>query len=336
MILGRAAAALAAALWATAAHAASPAATVAERLVAQQGLALAAASTLLQSQLLLLDAIRASPGPFCQLLGANGSFENPSANQFVFYYDTVCSRKFIETVETTVAPSANPLGVSGTATYYGPTGSELGTLKLSASILSIPNAEAPTRSEISAHGTFTPVKKSSIPVDLGVACTIPSSAPLPFPCTAGVAQDFPALGESLGSLTPLTLLPARAGSAITLSGTKSQLVTASGRLAIAAPSLTTLAFKGKHTAFGSAATGGTAGAFVLFPPTPTDWTVTDSAHGIAFSITVLQSLKATGTVATTGANRQILANFNLDESGTGSIDWSSGESDAITAWTLSD
>ncbi len=309
---------------------------VAQRAVAQEGLAIAAASNVLQTQVRVLLDIEGADSSACVSLGTNGSMKRPVADEYVFYYDTACTRKFIDATESTPNSSANPVVISGTATYFGPSGTNLGTLTLNESALFVPNFATATKIEVSGLGTFQ-AASGAVPVDLGLTCTVGTASTVP--CAGGIAQDFAKLGEALASVSPLTLKAAKTGTRITFTGANSQLVTgALGHLSVTTPTQTTLGIGGTHASWGTTTAKGGAAEFALFPPTPTGWTVTDKAHGVVFAVKVLTngSFDSAGTVKTTGKSPKTLATFTVDQSGTGSISWSDGTKDAITAWTLAD
>jgi hypothetical protein len=109
-----------------------------------------------------------------------------------------------------------------------------------------------------------------------------------------------------------------------------------GSLKLTNPEPTTLAIEG-GTSYASTTASGSAGAFSLFPPTPTSWMLTDSAHDQQLQISVasntIRNLTLTITRTTTGAT---LATGALDQSGTGTITYSDGSVAVITNWTLAD
>ena len=102
------------------------------------------------------------------------------------------------------------------------------------------------------------------------------------------------------------------------------------------PSPTSFILQG-GSAFASTTCSGGAAAFVLFPPTPTAWTLTDSAHDQSFAISLVDNtvrdLTLTITQISTGVT---LATGTVDQSGSGTIKYSDGTTVAITSWTLAD
>jgi hypothetical protein len=107
-----------------------------------------------------------------------------------------------------------------------------------------------------------------------------------------------------------------------------------GSLTLTAPSATSMVVTG-GTAFASYSSAGGAAAFSLFPPTPTGWTLTDSADNLKLQVTVVDNTTRNLTVAITQTpSGTSMATGTLDKSGTGTITYSDGTSAAITSWTL--
>lgn len=109
-----------------------------------------------------------------------------------------------------------------------------------------------------------------------------------------------------------------------------------GGLQMTAPTTQTLAISG-GTAYGTATFKGYAGDLVVFVPTPTGWTATDSAHDQQFQIALVDNttrlLKGSITRISTGAT---LATFTLDRSGSGTITYSDSSEAAVTNWLPAD
>jgi hypothetical protein len=81
--------------------------------------------------------------------------------------------------------------------------------------------------------------------------------------------------------------------------------------------------------------GGGAADFVLFPPTPTGWTLTDSAHDEQVQISVIDNTIRNSTLTIKQISKGItLATGAVDQSGTGTITYSDGTTAAIANWTL--
>jgi hypothetical protein len=125
---------------------------------------------------------------------------------------------------------------------------------------------------------------------------------------------------------------------VSFTGSNSKMVTGKlGALKIIAPTDSELAIAGHQTDYGSVTTEGSAAQFSLFPPTPTTWSITDTAHDAKFSIAVLDDVmrNSSGTVKNI-SHHKVLAHFTVDQSGTGSITYSDGSEAAITSWLLAD
>jgi hypothetical protein len=320
---------------------------VEQRMVTQEGLAIALASTVLQSQLeMLISSISDSVGSCSALVGKAGSIKLLSHHKvskkelkttIAVYFDTKCQSLYISANPDLVS-NGQTINVVETADYMSPTGFKLGTMTVNENAV----LGKSTVKGVSGLGQFRPSgsKKS---VDLGLACkfsNLTGNKVPPFPCEGGVAQDFPKLSEALASVTPLTLtLEGKQGSkGVTFGGTKSDMVTgALGALSITTPSTFTLGIGGKSKRYGTAVTNGSAATFSLFPPTPTSWTIVDKAHDATFSIAVVnnKTRQSKGTVTQTSTGNT-LASFTADQSGTGSITYSDHSTAKITSWLLSE
>jgi hypothetical protein len=76
---------------------------------------------------------------------------------------------------------------------------------------------------------------------------------------------------------------------------------------------------------------------VLFPPTPTSWTLADSARDQQFQISVVDNNSRNLTMSITQISTGIMLDTGtLDQSGSGSIAYSDGSVAAVTLWTLAD
>jgi hypothetical protein len=174
---------------------------------------------------------------------------------------------------------------------------------------------------------------------LGLTCKATDSSAL---CYGGINQDFPSLGLALGSSTPLNLQfgDTSATFATPISGTSPMLRSgALGGLALNYTDASKLALTiSGGDLYGTDTVTGQVGAFpAFFPPVPTGWMITDSAHDARFAINVLdnttRSSVATITTLSTGATR---ATANLDQSGSGAIHFSDGSQARVVNWVLSD
>ena len=103
------------------------------------------------------------------------------------------------------------------------------------------------------------------------------------------------------------------------------------------PDAAHLAIQGATPAAAATTASGQAGGFVLFPPTPTGWTVTDPAGDVSFTINVVddttRSLTATVTRLST---KKTLATLALDQSGTGTITYAGQKPAPVTSWTMTE
>ncbi len=320
---------------------------VAQRELAQTGLAIALASTVLQSQIAILDALLGE-APSCVALNGGGSVESGASGETVtVYYDTSCTKPYILAQPTNGNLGNSPdggevVGISETATYYGLSGAVIGTLTLNET------AEASSAGAVNVFGLgiFTPASGAHTPVQLGLYCGFASSTATTAQCGGGIAQNFPALGLAIGAVTPLALtlsapppllhLGAATTGGVTFTGGGSAVTGPIGSLTLLNPTPTALVIQG-GMAYTSTTSSGSAAAFSLFPPTPTSWTLTDSAHDQQFQISVVnnttRNLSLTVVQTSTGST---LATGAVDQSGSGTITYSDGSVAAITSWTLAD
>jgi hypothetical protein len=325
---------------------------IAVRMVAQEGLAIALASNVLQSQLnILVDIISYGAGSKgCTKLAGGGSGQVLSYQQVnqstidataAIYYDDACKTPYIQAMAQVTdqkVKGGSAIVITETATYDGPSGTPLGGLTLNESATS---NNADTKLVLIGLGQFAPANGAPS-VDLGLTCTIPSSAGNTevLPCQGGIAQNFPSLNVSLASVTPLTLTVDTSGKTepVNFAGRNSDRQTgALGALSITEASKDALGIGGAGTVYGPADTKGHAANFALFPPPPTHWDIVDKAHGVKFSLKVAngKSRNCVGTVtALSGA--ATLAKIAVDQSGTGTIAYTGETSQAVTSWLLAD
>ena len=120
------------------------------------------------------------------------------------------------------------------------------------------------------------------------------------------------------------------------SGASSAVSGAVGALQVYAPTIQTLTISGGEP-YGGATFTGHYGDLAIFPPTPTGWAATDSAHDQQFQVTLGNNTTRilTGSVTSTTTGKT-LATFSVDESGTGSITYSDGSKAAVTDWLPAD
>jgi hypothetical protein len=248
------------------------------------------------------------------------------------YYDSSCTQTYIAAQITSAANTGSQSGeLAETATYYGVNGTNLGTMTLNETLADVSD-------DIQVHGlgVFTPAAAPKTPVQLGLACDISLNSTASIPCVGAVAQDFPALKLAIGSVTGITLTGLGSGGSLSFVGSGSTFTGPLGSLTLTNPSQDSFLVQGGAGYTLTSASGG-AGAFALFPPTPTAWTLTDAAHDQQFQISVIddttRNLNLTITLVSTGAT---LATGAVDRSGTGTITYSDGSKAAITDWTLAD
>ena len=234
------------------------------------------------------------------------------------------------------------IDIAETATYYGRDGSNIGTLTLKETAL----ASDAGAVNVFGLGIFTPVGGAKTPVQLGLYCGFASISSTTAQCAGGIAQNFPALGLAIGAVTPLALkleapppllkLGAPTKGGVTFTGGGAAVTGPIGSLTLTNPSATSLVIKG-GTPYTTTTSSGGAAAFSLFPPTPTSWVLTDSAHDQQFQISVVdntvRNLVLTILQMSTGTT---LASGALDQSGSGTITYSDGSTAAVTNWTLAD
>jgi len=330
--------------------ASSGASVVAERALAQTGLSIALASNVLQSQMYVF-LLCGNPTSSCQTLSGGGSVQTGSTpstsvdGQPIYpvnvYYDSACTQPYIAAVPTSLTDLGGGNGlIVETATYYGVTGSTIGTMTLNETIADTLVNGNLTGLEVHGLGAFIPTSGLKTPVQLGLSCTIDNLfSATNVPCEGGVAQDFPALNLAIGAVTSLDLnLVSNGGgsSSATFIGGGSTFTGPIGSLTLTNPSPGSFVIPGGTAYTSTTATGGAAG-FALFPPTPTGWTLTDAAHDQQFVASVIDNTtRNTRITITQISTANTLASGTLDHSGTGTITYSDGSMAAITGWTLAD
>src|SRR5471032_362832 len=316
----------------------------AERALAQTGLAIGLASTVLQSQIQLVVTLSDADTSCSQLTGGGSVQLGSKAGAATVFYDDACTKPYVAAQATiTSSKAANgdaTIAVSETATYFSPGDSIIGTMTLNETILS---PASNTELQLYGLGIFTPAKGTT-PVQLGLYCTIPATDPNATSATAqcggGIAQDFPLLNLAIGAVTPLNLtIPFDAlgdPSGVTFMGGGTSVTGPPGSLTLTNPAPASLVING-GSSFATTTSSGGAAAFSLFPPQPTAWSLSDAAHDQKFSISVVdniaRNLAATIVQVYTG---KTLATATIDQSGTGAVTWSDGTTAAITSWTLAD
>ena len=302
---------------------------VAERALAQTGLGIGLASTVLQSQFAMVEQVILQ-NVSCTALPGGGSVRwSGSGGAMTTYYGSYCTQPYVVTSpNTTVTTGNNQLVASETASYYGLSGTMIGTLTLNETVL-----VGDTTWNVYGLGVFTPATGARTPVQLGLSCSLSDTTNT---CAGGVAQDFPALGMAIGAVSPLTLSGSNATGPVGFTGAGSVVTGPIGSLTLTAPSPTSLVVQG-GAPFTSTACSGSAASFSLFPPTPTSWTLADSAHDQQLQISVVDNTTRNLTITIKEVSTGItLATGALDQSGSGTITYSDGSIAAITNWTLAD
>jgi hypothetical protein len=158
------------------------------------------------------------------------------------------------------------------------------------------------------------------------------------PCAGGIAQDFPALGLAIGSVTPLNLTVGTTVEApVPFTGGGTTVTGPLGSLTLINPNPPSSLEVQGGTDFATTTASGSSGAFELFPPTPTSWILTDAAHDEEFQIALASNTTRdlNITIFQVSTN-ETLATGTIDQSGSGTILYSDGTTAAITNWTLSD
>ncbi len=307
-----------------------------QRVLAQQGLAVALSSTVLQSQVEVLFTI-GNTDHACQVAEDGSSYRKTAGGttppmDFSIYFDGACTKPYMQEHVTVFTSNDGLSHIVAVTTYLGPTGTTLGTMNFDESA-NLGLSGSFVVGSIYGLSTFTPANGAPT-VSMGLNCAL--SANISVPCQGGIVQSLPTLARAIGSVTSITLTPTdTSGSGpVTFAGTSVLTTGSLGSLTLTAPLPLSLVVQGGAPYGTSSATGGEA-TFSLFPPTPTGWTISDPGHDQAFTIDVasntVRNLVGTITRISTGA---VLASIALDQSGTGTITYSDGTVAAVTSWTL--
>jgi hypothetical protein len=320
---------------------------IAERALIQTGLSIGLASNVLQSQVEVMFQSGSRSLP-CTALTGGGSIktgatpsitvEGHAIYPLTVYYDSHCTKPYIVTDVTAMVQTGEGSGtLAETAAYYGPDGNQIGTMTLNEVITETIAGNAITNIEVNGLSLFVP--KGQTPVQLGLSCNIPfsfGSATMVLQCAGGVVQDFPALKLAAGAITSLTLTISHTsgGSSIAFTGTGSTTTGPIGWITLTNPSWNSFVTQ-NGIPFTTTAHSGSAAEFALFPPTPTGWSLTDPVNDEKLEISVVsnttRSLSLTITTISSGST---LASGTIDQSGTGTITYSDGQSTSITNWTV--
>ncbi len=316
----------------------SAASLLEQRVLAQQGLAIALASTVLQTQIYTLVSVNGADPQICQALPGGGAMRIPAGADQVpavisFFFDGACTRPYmVETVtQNTVVGTSYHLIAN--AVYTGPTGTLLGSIAFDETANNITWANNSLTGAVSGLGVYT--SPSGAPsVQLGLNCDFGASGHNIGVCQGGIAQNFPGLNTALGSIATLSLDSTTAG-VLSFTGGSALRSGAQDQLTLTQPAPTTMLVTG-GTPYGTATGTGGAASFALFPPTPTGWTVTDLANDMVFTINLVDNATRTLTATLKRVSSGVtVASLALDQSGTGTITYSNGLVAAVTSWMLS-
>jgi len=307
------------------------------RVMTQLGLETPLALNLLQSTIDIIDNFNVSP-PACTKLISAGSIETLSVQKIAtdeysskidVYFDAACKKPYFEAAVTVkLNVKSEILSIAETATYFQANRKTLGKLAVSSTFAVGTDFET-----IIGLGKFAPVGGQPA-AEVGFACAIPTSGTsLSVKCQSGVAQTFKSLNLSIASVVPFTVTAASNadGAKITFKGTASDVRTGpAGSLSITAPAAGELGIGGGGTVYTSTALSGSYAKFVLFPPSPSNWSVTDKKGNAAFSAKVVAGASR-GIVATVKeiSTKDQLASLKTDETGTGKVTYSDGSSAAV-------
>src|SRR5579871_4150738 len=175
-----------------------------ERLLAQEGLAIAGAANVLNTQTAMALLIGGFTIDGCNKLQGGGSakvaapLKNGKGLILDWYYDAKCQSLFISDALTGLYRTKADTRITVTASYYREGGAKLGVMKLDETTYWDKNGD-PTG--VHGIGIFAPT--SGLPaVQLGLDCIVDDLSD--YPCQVGVAQTFKDAAADLGSVTPLT------------------------------------------------------------------------------------------------------------------------------------
>jgi hypothetical protein len=302
-----------------------------QRIIAQQGLAIPLGQAVLQSQLLIFISVAGNLNT-CSNLGY-GSIKvtghkvvgAKTTATATIYFDTQCKSIYLQAPTMLVAKSGSLYDVTETATYHNSKGATVGKLVLKLTGVLSGSIDA------AGTGTFTP-SNGAPAAHLGLVCKLASSSS----CTGAVAQTFKSpVNLDLGSVTSLALKFKMSGSLNKVSFKSSRVSRFkgnAGKLKISIPSNSLPVITG-GTSYGTDSVVGSQANFALFSPPPTSWSITDTAHGTKFSMSMGSKGSYSGAI-TQISNGKKLASIAVDQSGTGTITYSDNTKAAISTWLL--
>jgi hypothetical protein len=316
---------------------------IAQRALAQQGLAIGLLGLTFQADVVLFNALTGTTVGDCTALDGNGSSKLISKSgaakvnlTVAIYYDGACQDLYARMQGTATKLAPQNYDFKATAVLHGRTGTTLGTQIVNGNF----KTTSTTTLQIWGTGTYTPVG-TAVPLHLGFTCTLPKSASDPAPCQYGVAQQFKRLKMDVASITKLNLslsINTDATFKVAFAGNNAKVVTGSpNTLKITAPTDTTLRVAGGSTPFSTSDVRGRMGNFAPLPNRPTSWTATDDTNNAEFSIAIQAGAAHSysgqiGRVTTSA----VLATFTIDKSGNGAITYSDGSTAKINSWVLAD
>ena len=327
---------------------------VAEHAIAQQGLAIALASNVLQSHLLYVSAALGDtsgeyPGTCSPLDDADPNSGGmkaaaptpppgtiPPVVHVTLFYDGACTKKYMVADVSVQEPVPETYSVSNLVTQYYATDGTTPLVQLTSTA-----SATLTDTTLSLHGLGTLVGPAgrAINASLGLVCGN-GAASNSLLCAGGVVQNFATLNTAVGSVNPLTLIVNENDNSLTFSSTTPGAFRsgAVGSLALQYTDATASALTINGGAvYGSNQVVGQAAAFSLFPPMPTGWTSNDTSHDLHFQITVVSATTRNLSLSITRiSNGSTRASGNLDQSGTGSIIFSDGSIAEVRGWVIAD
>lgn len=316
---------------------------IAVRLMAQEGLSVALAANVLYTQQTALFAVLA-PSQGCVPFGApeEGSYRveshSPSDTKpgrtkltVAFFFDAACRKPFARAdmkADMTVADGEYAFDLTGKVAYRDANGRLVGSLSVAETAL-IRNG----KTQLSGLGTYKP-RNGTPKARFGLACKLGGQLfTSAFSCAGGVAQAFPDLRLSLGSVTPLDFQP-RAGE-LRFSSDGSTLASApEGDLDIKEVKKLSLALSAPHTARGSTTVEGATPAIALFLKTPTRWRIANPKTGDVLVYEGLSGAKGGARVIVKDKADRRVAVIKLDRSGTGTARFFDGEAVPVSTWVL--
>lgn len=311
-----------------------------QRVLAQEGLAVALVSSVLQSQSAVMSTAQSSPAFGCQPWSYGTSVKKQSGDatttppfDVAVYYDSTCSRPYLVEHVTAYTVNVQDYHMVATASYFGPTGTALGATAYDLSLRATVDTNGVPHELMYGLGSFTP-QNGAPSVSLGLNCYVALvfTGSFTVPCQAGVAQNFPALSTAIGAIISVNL--ALRDTAVTFTGSSLLKTGPLNSLTLSNPQPTSLALAGGAT-YGTSTSSGGEATFSLFPPMPTGWTIIDAGHDQQFTINLVSNSvrNLTGSI-TRISSGSVLATIAVDQSGTGTIAYSDGTHAAVTAWTL--